>query len=218
MKSLLIGESPAGSESSFFRKTWGTWKTAAAVSSAAVVFGVAILVLSILAAISPLKVFPQTDPATESAATVQIEYYLPYPGVLPDSPLYKLKMVRDRVKLWITRDATKRTDLELLYADKRINAALALADGGKETLAVSTATKAEKYLEQAVNRVLEQNGQGKDVKSQMMKLEKAAARHEELLKNISVKTSGPVKEVADITATQTRMLMEKLGQAILEAE
>ena len=126
MKSLLIGESPAGSESSFFRKTWGTWKTAAAVSSAAVVFGVAILVLSILAAISPLKVFPQTDPATESAATVQIEYYLPYPGVLPDSPLYKLKMVRDRVKLWITRDATRN-------AMRPEAGATRIADMNKET-------------------------------------------------------------------------------------
>ena len=35
----------------------------------------------------------QTEAATDSA---KINYDLPFPGILPDNPLYKLKILRDR--------------------------------------------------------------------------------------------------------------------------
>ena len=79
--------------------------------------------------------------AAKEAVTVKVEYYLPYPGILPDSPLYKIKAIRDRVQLVLTFDEVQKAERELLYADKRVGAAWALADGGKADLAVSTATK-----------------------------------------------------------------------------
>jgi len=102
-----------------------------------------------------------------------VDYYLPYPGILPDHPLYWLKMVRDRVGLVLTTAETAKAEKLLLYADKRLGAAWALIDGNKVPLGVSTLTKAEKYLEQAA--------QLRDSFTDKDKLDKAIKKHLEVL-------------------------------------
>src|SRR3989344_3654978 len=102
-----------------------------------------------------------------------VDYYLPYPGILPDHPLYWLKMVRDRVGLVLTTAETAKAEKLLLYADKRLGAAWALIDGNKVPLGVSTLTKAEKYLEQAA--------QVRDSFTDKAKLDKAIQKHLEVL-------------------------------------
>lgn len=146
--------------------------------SAAVLFGIAVLLMSIYSAAAPARVYPAGE-----AATVKVQYYLPYPGMLPDSPLYKVKAARDRVMLWLTANEEKKAKRELLYADKRIGAAAALLEGGKPDLAITTATKAEKYLESAINRVKRLSRAGRDVKSIMLTLEKAIVKHKEILES-----------------------------------
>lgn len=79
------------------------------------------------------------------------DYYLPYPGILPDHPLYRVKMLRDRIRLVLANTPEKKFELQLLYADKRIGAAEVLQNGGKVALAQETAFKAEGYLVQAAN-------------------------------------------------------------------
>ena len=164
---------------SFIDSAWGNLRNALIGCSAALLFGLAVLMMSILSvgksAAAGVAVAAAKDPVT-----VKVEYYLPYPGMLPDSPLYKLKAIRDRLQLVLTFDEAQKAGKELLYADKRIGAAEALASGGKVDLAVSTATKAEKYLESAVNRVKKLSSSGRDMKSMMMTLEKAVAKHREV--------------------------------------
>ncbi len=76
--------------------------------------------------------------------TPKVDYFLAYPGMLPDHPLYFLKMARDRVWLWLTPDPLKKAELLLLFADKRLGAGKALIEGNKIKLGVTTVTKAEK--------------------------------------------------------------------------
>lgn len=186
-------------------------------SGAAVVFGVAILILSVLAVVNPLVVSPHGD-ATEAGVMVRrIEYYLPYPGILPDSPLYKIKALRDRISLWLITDPGKKAEKELLLADKRIGAAVALLDGGKDELAVSTATKGEKYLEQAVNRVLGMADMGQDVKSRLGILSSATAKHEEMMVGIVGKTQQ-ARSTAEKGLALTSMLHERVDQEMREVD
>jgi hypothetical protein len=70
--------------------------------------------MSLLAVSNPVAVHPSVESATlsaemnaTSASLVRIEYYLPYPGLLPDSPLYKIKALRDRDKMWLTDEEIK---------------------------------------------------------------------------------------------------------------
>lgn len=165
---------------SFLKLAWGNLRNAVIGCSAAVLFGVTVLLMSILSVTAPDHVFPAGE-KTE----VKIVYYLPYPGMLPDSPLYRVKALRDKVVLWLTWDENKKAEKELLYADKRIGAAIVLIEGGKTELAVSTATKAEKYLESSVQRVKRLSAKGRDVKSLLGVLQKAVLKHREILESRS---------------------------------
>lgn len=73
-------------------------------------------------------------------------YDLPYPGILPDHPLYFLKMIRDQLNLFFTRDYQKKATVYLLYSDKRVAASVLLLEKGKEKLALDTLAKGEKYF------------------------------------------------------------------------
>lgn len=82
--------------------------------------------------------------AQQSVLAVQ-DYQLPYPGILPNHPLYGIKVLRDQVMEFFTRDPLKKAELDLLFADKRINMAQVVREQDW-ALSETTASKAEKYL------------------------------------------------------------------------
>lgn len=125
------------------------------------------------------------------------DYYLPYPGLLPDHPLYWLKMVRDRVQLWLTTDSLPRAEKLLLYADKRLGAGWALIEGNKAELGITTITKAEKYLEQAVNLAQNLSEGEKEVKFKA-KLAKAIKKHEEVLSLLNRQKGGSEEKASQL--------------------
>lgn len=75
-----------------------------------------------------------------------VEYNLPYPGLLPDNPLYFIKSVRDQLLLWITRDEVKKANLYLLLADKNLVMGKILWEKGNEDLSIKTLEKGERYF------------------------------------------------------------------------
>ncbi len=123
----------------------------------------------------------------------KIDYYLPYPGILPDNILYPLKMVRDRILLFLTFDPVKKAEKLLLFADKRVNAARSLIEGGKIELGISTLTKAEKYLERAINQAEEARKAGKNTFLLDEKLVKATLKHQEVLGEVLEKVPEEAK-------------------------
>jgi hypothetical protein len=194
-------------------------------SSAAIIFGVAVLLMSLLAVSNPVAVHPSMELSTgagemnaTSGALVKIEYYLPYPGLLPDSPLYKVKALRDRVTLWLTFGEQNKARRELLYADKRINAATFLVQGGKNSLGVTTATKAEKYLETAVNRAVKEAGAGQDAKSLLADLAKACTKHLEILQELIPKVGTEGQQALEAVYLTTQMSLERVNQTLTEVE
>jgi hypothetical protein len=172
------------------------------IMALALLFGVGIVGISLWKARPALvvdvegqEISKEVEESTMSAEEDEVvlkDYSLPYPGLLPDHPLYFLKMIRDRLQLWITRDTIKRSELMLHYADKRIAAALALAEKGKSGLAVSTATKAEKYLEQAVGEVSELDESSEDVRNVYKGLVEAADKHKKVLAGIESRVPDEV--------------------------
>jgi len=114
-------------------------------------------------------------------STSQVEYFLPYPGkVLPDSPFWPAKAMRDKLWLVANTSATREAELKLLFADKRLGSAVVLFDKGKEDLAFSTLTKAEKYLEEAMNLELENRKIGIDTSDFLHKLALSSLKHYEV--------------------------------------
>ena len=140
----------------------------------------------------------------------KVDYYLPYPGILPDHPLYWLKMIRDRSLLAFTKKPVDRFERLLLYADKRVGAAEALIEGGKTELGVTTATKAEKYLDQSVNQFEELAKSGRATPEINSKITKALLKHEEILIGVLNKVSDQTKPVLEQTIGKIQSNYKKI--------
>jgi hypothetical protein len=114
-------------------------------------------------------------------STSQVDYYLPYPGnVLPDSPLWPIKAVRDKLWLWTNTNPSREAELTLLFADKRLGGAETLFEKGKPEIGLSTLTKAEKYLEEADNLEQKNRKMGINTDEFLVKIAKAALKHYEV--------------------------------------
>ncbi len=203
----------------FWKSVWGNLRNAILGCSAAVLFGLAVLLMSIFSVTRPQSVFPQgvaTVTAEKMMPPSKVDYYLPYPGILPDNPLYNLKVIRDKIKLELIFDEEKKAEKELLYADKRINAGKALIEGGKLELGVSTASKGEKYLERSVDRTIKLHKIGRDVKSLQLTLAKATAKHVELIQELIPKTSEEHRLGLENSLKLSQMLEEKITQTLRE--
>src|SRR3989344_653212 len=112
----------------------------------------------------------------------KIAYNLPYPGLLPDSPLYFVKIARDRITDFLTRDNFKRAELYLLYSDKRAAMSLILARKGKSQLAIDTFTKGEKYFLKIPDLLKSIKKQGGQAPSNFLEtLKMSNAKHKEIV-------------------------------------
>jgi len=113
-----------------------------------------------------------------------IIYNLPYPGLLPDHPLYFVKILRDRILEIMTRDNIKKAELYLLLSDKRMAMAVDLAKKGKDKQAIETATKGEKYFINIPRLLSEAKKQGVTGSSEFVdRLKLSNAKHREILEN-----------------------------------
>jgi len=144
------------------------------------------------------KTLALTTP-TALPTPASVNYFLAYPGILPGNFLYPLKMVRDRIWLFLTPDPLQKAQTLLLFADKRLGAGKALVEKGKEDLGITTLSKAEKYLERALIQGKIAKQKGKETKSFFATLQKASKKHQEILlelqKKVSNEGKGTVEEM-----------------------
>lgn len=143
---------------------------------ALLVFASGVLTVSIFRTVSPGYVFSQK--------VQSVDYYLAYPGILPDHFLWPAKAVRDRIWLFLTTDPTKKSELLLLFADKRLGAARALAEGGKPELGAVSAKEAEKYLKEAFRYEEVARNKGADIDKLLDRLALSTLKHREVLEEI----------------------------------
>lgn len=115
----------------------------------------------------------------------EVNYYLAYPGrVMPDSPIWSLKVLRDKVWLRITTDGGKKAELLLLFADKRISASQILFDQNKPELAYSVLEKSQMYLIQAMEQTDKNKEDGYSITDFNIRLANASLKHYEVMQNI----------------------------------
>lgn len=160
----------------------------AAIVLSLLIFAFGVLGTSVLRTTQPTYVFSQQQPSVAAVQTAspsaRVEYYLAYPGILPDSLLWPLKALRDRVWLFLTRDSARRAELLLLFADKRVGMADILVRGGKPEIGVATALKAEQYLEQALQETIKAEEHGVDTGQLLDRLARASLKHTEVLQSL----------------------------------
>lgn len=133
-----------------------------------------------------------------------VEYTLPYPGILPDNPLYFLKVARDRIVSLLISDPLKKAEFNLLQADKRLNTGIYLfnKDKSKISLSQSTISKGENYFEDAIKSVREAKEQGMETNDMLRRLSDSSYKHQEVLKSLEKKAPYGLK--ASFVALQER--------------
>jgi hypothetical protein len=150
------------------------------------IFAFGILFTSVLRTASVKYAFSQSPqmPADEQVLgeKVEIDYYLRYPGkILPDHPLWFAKALRDRLWLILTTNPSRKAELKLLFADKRLGMSKTLFEKDKPEIAFSTLTKAEKYLEAASNLEKKNREKGIDTSKFLTTLAKASLKHRQVI-------------------------------------
>lgn len=126
-------------------------------------------------------------------------------AMLPDHIMYPLFMAMDRVRLELApRD--ERVFLEIEYANTRLLSGEELLDSKKESLAVSTFTKAEKYLSDATQDFQAQHGT--DTMKRL--LIKAINYHSKRLKALSAQMTDSDRSIIDQSLKQNTALLETL--------
>jgi hypothetical protein len=143
--------------------------------------------------------FAQSDGtiATEEAQMEQqSEYVLPYPGLLPDNPLYFLKTARDNIIGYLISDPLKKAEFNLLQADKRLQAGVYLLQRNKDKieLAHTTISKGQNYFHQALEKTKDAQKQGVNASNMLAKLKAAAQKHEEVLTELEKPLTGESKK------------------------
>jgi len=134
--------------------------------------------------------------SAETKTTKSAQYELPYPGILPDNPLYSLKMLRDRIVDFLVSDSLKKAQFDLLQADKRLNTGIYLVQKGKDkySLAESTISKGENYFEEAIKNVREAKKQRMDTNDMVRRLSDSSYKHQEVLTMLRNKAPKDLKE------------------------
>lgn len=108
-------------------------------------FGIFILTLyTLTSSVNIAQSAKKSETASPTVTTV--EYQLPYPGILPDHPLYKIKVLRDKILLLLTFNPIKKAARHLHMADKEFLMSLKLAENNNIPLAQQTAFKAEHHM------------------------------------------------------------------------
>ena len=141
---------------------------------------------------------------TPTPAPTIIIYELPYPGILPGSPLYTLKALRDRITEIFTSDPVKKANFYLLQADKRLAAALILSERGEGELAETTLSKSQNYLEKSINKMIETKKSRENVGDIFAKLKNSSAKQRQEIEILSKKAKGEEaqKLIADYKRAQ----------------
>jgi|SRR5581483_41415 len=130
-------------------------------------------------------VFAQ-ETQTPTPTPAPVDYQLPYPGILPDSPLYFLKPLKDRIVGYLITDPLKKAEFDLLASDKRAAAADALFAKRENALAESTLSKGENYFQLSLSSVSVAKKQGFVISGMLEKLLLSSQKHLEIIKKAEI--------------------------------
>ncbi|MGE5042208.1 MAG: DUF5667 domain-containing protein [Candidatus Levyibacteriota bacterium] len=145
--------------------------------------GIFIFILLALGMFSK-TVLAQEDSTATPSPVQKVEYDLPYPGLLPDNPLYFLKSARDKLIEILISSPQKKAEFFLLSSDKRVNTGYYLVQKGKNDLGVLYISKSNNYMHMAILAAKDAGAPGKDLLSKMLT---SIKKHEEIIQTVEQK-------------------------------
>lgn len=141
----------------------------------------------------------ETDTALEIQSK-DIDYDLPFAGLLPDSPFYMIKQARDHLYVFFTRDNIKKAELLLHLTDKKIGMAQQLADKSKWDLVVQTLQDSENDVEKMLFSMETAQKIGSSPTPEfIIEAKTSSQKHEEIMEDFLGKAPhGTQKDIEDV--------------------
>lgn len=159
------------------------------LTSALLVSPASVSAIAVNAAVNVKVTSPTATPApamvetVSTTTTVKTEYELPYPGILPNNPLYFLKQFRDWLLEKLIVDPIKKAEFYLLQSDKRLNMSILLAANNAEALSNTAISETEVFMGQSIAMLTTLKDQGKEIPAYLIdRLEKSMSKHVEILR------------------------------------
>ncbi len=163
---------------------------------------------------SPAKISSVLSSDTDE---ININYNLAYPGkILPDNFFWPLKAFRDRVWLWVTTNPSRKAELNLLFADKRLGASKILFERGKAEEGYIVLTKAEKYLETAQFLEKQNRIKGLDTYEFLLRIANASLKHGEVINEVLKVAPDDAKPNIQVLERYPKKVFEEARNALLE--
>jgi hypothetical protein len=142
---------------------------------------------------APTSVSSESQAATEEGAmedeqnVVAVEYVLPYPGILPDHPLFAIKKLRDWIFEQLISDPLRKTEFYILQADKRLSMALAFMDKSKPEGALTSVADAQEFMGQALKTASSARASGQEIPGYILdRFERSIAKHIEVIEGMTL--------------------------------
>lgn len=155
------------------------------VRGAALFFALVVLILSVVETASVKYAFGAKEPdPTQEPKEVDVTYELPYPGsVIPGSPLWPLKALRDKVSLEFTNGLAE-VDFKMHLADKRLASGWEIWEAGDANEALLTFEKSEGYFLSAFDDLKKMDSNTEGIHDSVRQLTYASLKHREVLEKV----------------------------------
>jgi len=140
-----------------------------------------------------------SEPDAEGKNIIQLSTYaLPYPGILPDHPLYFLKTLRDKIIESLIADPVRKAEFYILQSDKYMNTAIFLQQKGKISLSIKAIEQAGSFSTLASQTLTKIKDSGKDIQGGVFdRFTRSMAKHREVLSDYDTKTTEELKDASE---------------------
>lgn len=163
------------------------------------------------------EVTGQNIPQNTTFISEELDYALPFPGILSDNPLYFIKKIRDTVMRAFMSNPVKRAEFALLQSDKYLAMAMAYADMKKWDRAGEAVILSQKEMEQAIAEVNAARTSGVPVPGHITtSMERSTVKHKQRIDGMKInsqeKPNGLFQKASDafaLLAAQASALREE---------
>lgn len=130
-------------------------------------------------------------------------YDLAYPGLLPDHPLYFLKIARDTMMGFFKGEPTEKASFTLLQADKHMAAThVLLTQKHNPELATVSLDTAQDYLDEAISQIAAAKKEGMDTQEICHKVKQASHTNTAIIEELEKQVRG--KDFPKLTEEKKR--------------
>lgn len=164
------------------------------INNTMIILGIVVIAIFIYLVLEIKKVENKIHIEAQSS-----DYTFPSPGMLPDSKLYKLKVLRNKIAEKMIIGFLKKIEFDIVMADKTILASKQLMEKGNVSLSQETALKGEHYysiLVQDYNMALLSHEKIPYWLDRRITL--AAIKHQKVFKQLEDKATGENKKTFQI--------------------